>query len=112
VTAAFSRASRRGGSRTRGSSTAGKAVARNGAAGSVENAAGSVEEQEPATYKEAMASKDAPKLWKTEAAAAASVKIWRIGRWKAEAAAAATAKTWTFRVEPSSRGSYGDITQV
>jgi len=39
---------------------AGKAAARNGAAGSVENAAGSVEEPEPATHKEAMASKHAP----------------------------------------------------
>ena len=43
---------------------AGKAAARNGAAGSVETAAGSVDEPEPATYKEAMASKHAAE-WRT-----------------------------------------------
>ena len=37
-----------------------KAAARNGAAGSVETAAGSMEEPEQATFKEAMASKHAP----------------------------------------------------
>ena len=62
-----------------------------------------------------MASKHAPGAalagqgGKTDAAAAASVKT---GRWKAEAAAAATAKTWTIGADLSSRGSYGDRTQV
>ena len=66
----------------------------------MENAAGSVEEPEPATHKEAMASSHAAE--------------WRIAEQggKTDAAAAASVKTWTFGADLSSRGSYGDRTQV
>ena len=84
---------------------AGKAAARNGAAGSVETAAGSVEEPEPATYKEAMASKHAAE-WRTamdeEMASLHTNQTWELE--DLPAGAKAIPVKWVFKVKKTPAG--------